>query len=135
MLLAAGCGGGSGDAPSVYPVTGKVTQGGKPLENVQVNFVPSDDTGLPSSGTTNADGVYTLSRHTGDAGAKPGNYRIVLSDTAAAASQSNYSDTKGGPPKTAESRIPEKWQTAESSPQSVEVKAESNTIDIDLGSG
>jgi hypothetical protein len=125
-----GCGG-SSDAPTVYPVTGKVTKGGAALPDVQVNFIAMDETGLPSSGVTDAEGMYTLHRHTGDEGAMPGNYRVVLSDTKAVPGPQAYSNPQGGAPQL-ESRIPEKWQSKEKSPKTVEVKAEPNVIDIDV---
>lgn len=129
LSLLAGCGGGAEDAPDTFPVTGKVTQGGKPLADVKVDFVPSGG-GLPSSGVTNAEGVYVLSRHTGDEGAIPGTYRVVLSE-GTAPDMSAYQNPGEGPP-AKESKIPEKWQSKETSPKSVEVKNEPNVVDIDV---
>ncbi|MFM8702345.1 MAG: hypothetical protein ACKOHG_00450 [Planctomycetia bacterium] len=50
---------GSGCAPSNKAgVTGTVTLGGKPIENVRVTFTP--DRGPGGAGNTAADGTYTL---------------------------------------------------------------------------
>ena len=102
------------------------------MADVQVSFVPTTDTGLPSSGVTDSEGQYELKRHTGDSGAIPGTYRVVLSSASSAPAAAAYSDTKGGPPTGDDSAIPEKWQSKDTSPKSVEVKAEDNVIDIDV---
>ncbi|MEZ6064310.1 MAG: hypothetical protein R3B90_01060 [Planctomycetaceae bacterium] len=130
-LVASGCGGGGGDAPTVYEVKGKVTNGTTPLAGVQVNFVPAGDTGLPSAGVTDAEGMYVLKRHTGEEGAMPGSYVITLSMSTSTTSEAAYS-AGGKPPEVDDSVIPEKWQNADTSPKKVEVKAEANTVDIDV---
>lgn len=136
LLTAAlsGCGGGASDAPDTNAVTGKVTNGSEPLADIRVDFVPTGE-GLPCSGTTDAEGVYTISRHTGTPGAPAGNYRVVLTDTKATVDASAYSAGGKTAPTAASSRIPEKWQKSETSPQSVEVKAGDNVIDIDVTKG
>lgn len=131
LFLAAGCGGGLDDAPTTYPVTGTVTDGGKPLADVKVDLVPIED-GIPSSGYTDAEGKFTISRHTGEAGAIPGNYKVVLSEKNAQMDASAYSNPGAGPPKPADSKIPEKWRDKVTSPQIVEVKEEDNVVTIDV---
>jgi hypothetical protein len=133
VLSFAGCGGGAGDAPTVYPVTGKVTKGGTALANITVNFVPIDDAGLPSSGVTDEEGVYSLSRHTGDAGAMPGAYKVVLVDNDAQMSAEDYSSASGGgPPKAKDSRVPAKWGAKDDTPKTAQVEEKENTINIDV---
>ncbi len=136
-ILLAGCGGGPDDAPTVYKVTGKVTKGGKPLADITVSFVPLEGAGLPSSGTTNSEGVYTLKRHTGEEGAIPGSYRVVLTSSQGGAEQAeaSYAEPQAGPPQEKDSVIPKKWQASETSPKTVEVKEEDNVIDIDIDEG
>ena len=80
-VLAAGCSGG----PKLVPVTGKVTMNGRPLKNVRVDFHPDPDqkaTGPSSSGTTDAEGNFTLaSTAPGSApGAVVGHHRVILTD-------------------------------------------------------
>lgn len=45
----AGCGGGS-DAPQRYPILGRVTLDGNPLENGEVLILPADGKGRPDAG-------------------------------------------------------------------------------------
>lgn len=51
LLLAglAGCGGGS-DAPQRYPILGRVTLDGNPLEHGEVLILPADGKGRPDAG-------------------------------------------------------------------------------------
>jgi hypothetical protein len=72
-----GCGGG----PQFAEVEGVVTQGGKPLDNVTVEFHP-DGVGPRSVATTDADGRYVLKADDGkNAGAVVGSHKVVLRDT------------------------------------------------------
>lgn len=59
-----GCGGQSGDQPSLGTVSGTVTMDGKPLSHADVVFMPTQ--GSPSSGQTDENGQYELS-YVGDA--------------------------------------------------------------------
>jgi hypothetical protein len=80
-LVGTGCSGG----PKLVPVTGKVTLNGAPLKNVKVEFHPDPDKGVSgpsSSGTTDADGNFTLvCTERGNApGAVVGSHRVVITD-------------------------------------------------------
>ena len=77
LLVLSGC---SGEKlEPVYPVSGTITQKGKPVEGAIVAFTPSiDGSGQPASGISDATGVYKLTtRNSGD-GAAVGNYRISV---------------------------------------------------------
>lgn len=78
VTLAAGCGG-EGVAPTAE-VTGTVTYKGAPLENVNVVFTPAN--GRPATGTTDAEGKFTLSTFASDDGAVPGEHRVAITSTA-----------------------------------------------------
>ena len=70
-----GCNGDS--RPPTYPVTGKVTWKGQPVEKASVIFVP-DGKGESASAETDAKGVYNLTTFVAGDGARPGNYRIKV---------------------------------------------------------
>jgi hypothetical protein len=64
--------------PAVYPVTGTVTQGGKPVENAQVFFVPTDSKLQPAAAITDANGNYALTTFSQGDGAQPGSYGVKV---------------------------------------------------------
>ena len=77
--LLAGC----SDKPQLAEVKGRVTMNGKPLGNVRVDFHPDPDKGTRgqgSSGTTDADGNFTLTFGEGKPGAIVGSHRVILTD-------------------------------------------------------
>ncbi len=61
-----------------YPVTGTVTQKGKPVEGAIVAFTPRE-VGSSASGVTDASGVYTLTTRSSGDGAAVGKYMITIS--------------------------------------------------------
>ena len=76
-LLLTGCSGGP-SYPKTYPVSGVVTQGGKPIENASVVFVPLDNTCQPAIGRTDASGKYELTTNVAKDGAMPGKYGVKV---------------------------------------------------------
>jgi hypothetical protein len=60
-------------------VTGRVTVDGQPLEGARVEFQPSCADGLPSYGTTDANGVYHLMFSHDRSGATPGEHTVRIS--------------------------------------------------------
>ena len=76
FLFVCGCGGG----PQFAEVEGTVTQGGKPLQNVRVEFWPDGD-GPKSTGTTDEQGRFVLKSEDGKtAGAVVGPHKVILKD-------------------------------------------------------
>jgi hypothetical protein len=76
LLGTAGC-----SKPEVlYPVSGKVYNGGAPLTSGMVRYVPEggDKLAGQSSGTIGSDGTYTLYTN-GKPGAPPGKYKVAIS--------------------------------------------------------
>jgi hypothetical protein len=86
MVLAAAAGllsftGCFGSKREAYEVTGTVTLNGQPLEFVQVEFWPEVSGGIRSTGTTDAEGKFTLKTDDGLAtGASPGRHKVALRD-------------------------------------------------------
>ncbi len=134
VLFALGCGGPA--KPTVYPVSGKVTMEGKSLADVGIYFISTTDKARNYSGTISADGSYTLSDPEDKrAGAQAGKYKVVLQLTGDALQKSMMAamgqGQAGGPPPSA-TPFPKEYTSAETSPKEVEVKPESNTIDITI---
>ena len=128
LLLAAvmpfivGCG--SGDEIVLAPVTGIVTQEGKPSVGAIVEFFP--ESGRTSVGTTNSEGVYTLKY--GDLeGAAVGSCRVQITpgSTVGPSAADQGSDVMA-PPMTAPPSIV-------AMKEKVTVAEGKNTFDFELG--
>lgn len=76
VAFIAGCSG-----SSARTVTGTVTLDGVALSGAIVTFKPATEAtpGLGGTGTTNAEGQYTLTDARGGAGLAPGDYTVVIS--------------------------------------------------------
>jgi hypothetical protein len=80
VVTVVGCG--DGNKLKTYVVKGKITLEGEPLEGAQVIFTPVQEGGeaRSASGTTGADGTYTLQTQEGEpgAGTTPGEYKVTV---------------------------------------------------------
>ena len=65
--------------PPTYPVSGTVTQKGKPLEGAAVVFVPTDASAEAATGVTDAAGKYQLTTFIAGDGAQAGEYKVKVS--------------------------------------------------------
>lgn len=132
-----GCSGGEEGAPELHPVSGKLTVGGSPVENVQVSFVPADENVRAATGNTDTSGQFTLASPNAGPGAMAGQYKVVLTPGTgadASAMESQYA-TGGGDPAAAavkESPIPKEYLKFETSTKLVEVKEGENEINLEL---
>jgi len=77
-LVGCGGGGGASTGPKTYPVSGTVTQGGKPLDGATIQFVLADGKG-GAAGKTDSNGRYTLSTAKPGDGAVAGQYKVAIS--------------------------------------------------------
>jgi hypothetical protein len=152
LLLAAfiglsGCG---SDLVPVYPVKGKVTGASGSLKGVRIIFTPSDPSGVSSTGAVEEDGSYSLVALDGRNGAVAGKHKVsfVLGSDAMQEAMKSMSKsppkqsfgpgskgTPGGggapnPSMNINLPIPKAYSSPATSPKEVEVKAESNSIDI-----
>ncbi|MGN6134450.1 MAG: carboxypeptidase-like regulatory domain-containing protein [Aureliella sp.] len=77
-VLALGCSAGQDpNRPPTYPVRGTVTLNGKPVEGAVVTFQPMEGKGS-AVGSTDANGVYTLSTFNPSDGALAGQYKVSI---------------------------------------------------------
>ncbi len=135
-----GCRGETG--PQVYPVSGQVTFNGQPVTDVIVNFMPTDnDPAKMASGQVDSSGNYTLrSGSQGRPGAQPGRYKVYLTPVATMPAEGQSyggqapagAGQSAGPPQMTAGNLPQAWLSAATSPLEVEVKAQENSIPIEI---
>jgi hypothetical protein len=132
-LTAAGC----GRSPPPYQlaeVTGVVNLDGKPAADLVVTFLPDSVAGTNgprSSGKTDAQGQYRLVCDDRKPGAVVGLHHVLITDARASLlMREARKDDAVFPP----SRIPKRYSTVANSPLRQEVKAEPQTIDLDVTS-
>jgi hypothetical protein len=119
-VVAAGCSTGYGKAPGVYPATGKVVDAkGKPVRGAYVKLMPMQLEGVQAEGELKSDGTFVLSAIGDKEGAVPGKYKVCLDPNAPSARPAG--ETAAG-----KSAIPKAYWAPETTPLTVEVKAESN---------
>lgn len=131
LMVAAGCARG----PEFAEVEGTLSQGGKPLKNVRVEYWPETD-GPKSSGVTDDQGRYTLKSEDGrTSGAVVGPHKVVLKDLDA------YGDTflgrKAENMPTINKAAKERFARAYSDAGSTELKksvsgGQKNVIDLEV---
>jgi hypothetical protein len=135
--LAAGCG-----KVELGRVAGKVLLDGRPLDNVQVEFIPEvDKKSKPqpvSLGSTDAEGRYTLAAADGRPGAAVGEHMIVVHDLqlpagARLAGRADADKASDLPPAPADvERVAKAYRTAGTTPLRKRVQPGEQTIDLEL---
>ncbi|MDR3636541.1 MAG: hypothetical protein P4L84_22245 [Isosphaeraceae bacterium] len=79
-LVCSGCGDSNKSDLPLFPAQGKVTLGGKPLGDADLQFIPAGQTpGQGGYGKTNADGLYEIKTRFGETGVPAGEYKVVVS--------------------------------------------------------
>jgi len=126
-----------------YPVSGMVTYKGASVEKGQVDFVPDGGSGRAASGAI-SNGRYSLATLGDNDGAMPGKYKVTVSskeiDLSAAQEKAKKAGTGVALPqeytakaaRDAKNLIPAKYSLPSTSDLSVEVKEQSNTINLEL---
>lgn len=130
----AGCG---SSGPKTYPVSGKVTIGGKPASNCRIDFHPVDTSNQVASGHVGNDGSYTLyTGTTGTPGAMAGKYKVVLVPDSGGDTSYMESNSDAGerPPIAKSDVIPKEYTDASTTPKEVEVTSGTRNLDIDIPS-
>lgn len=129
LVALAGCGKEPG--PETAPVTGKVTRAGKPVAGATVYFRP--ESGRPSQGITDAEGMYNLRYTAKEDGARLGKHKVYVIFHPPAGPEAEIARAAGTlKPHPDEKAISDKYGAAETSPLTVEVKAGAQTIDLPL---
>jgi hypothetical protein len=135
FLTASGCG-----KALVFndSVEGTVKLDGKPLGNVHVQFVP-DEPGVKapgSTGITDENGHYRLTRESGEPGALVGKHLVVFVRGREAIRGLGEQADAGESAKAKKDRraIPSPYQMASKTPLSLEVKLDQHTYDLELSS-
>jgi hypothetical protein len=146
-IAAPACGDSSG-LTTRYRVSGKVTYKGEPVKKAVINFVPVSGDGRGAAGQVE-EGSYALTTQEPGDGAFPGKYKVTVDnrepDEAKMKSQAEALARKTGmrpgvipqefraaAMKNAKGTLPGKYQLAATSDLEVEVKPESNTLNIEL---
>lgn len=134
-LAVAGCG-----SPPRATVEGVVTLDGKPLADVEVQFIPEPGQGgqpAPASGYTDKDGRYRIDA-TATGGVSVGTYRVCVNDAKLMMPGGGTDPNDGMPgaiPKTdaRRSRVPQIYSDATQTPhRNVAVRPGVQTVDLDL---
>lgn len=121
LVISVGCGGAPDDRPELATVYGVVKSEGKPLANATVKFSP-DGGNRPSTGLTNESGEYSLAYTADVDGAEIAMHVVTV------VANTPDGDYEGDAPPPA----PKLPATASDGSITREVKAGSNTIDIEL---
>lgn len=120
--------------PPLHPVTGKVTLDGQPVEKVAVTFVPAENnTGNGASGSTDAEGRFTLTYRTGDPGIPAGDY-IVLCTKLTMPDGSPIPEGQTAADVMAVDQIPERYRRTDNPRNAVSVPEGGKNFDLDLKS-
>jgi hypothetical protein len=140
LVAAVGCGSDDGIGKR-YPVSGKVTYNGKPVEKGTISFVPEVADGRPASAVI-ADGQYgEATTLTAGDGILPGKYKVTVSALDDVDISKAEAEQPGGAPDQvtvariaakAKPKVPLKYADAATSGLAFEAKAESNTFDIEM---
>src|SRR5262245_17906441 len=110
----------------VYPVTGQVLYNGEPLKGVDVAFHPTDPkntTSYPPHATTDNDGKFALTTYVKDDGAPAGEFKVAIAFAVQSA------DDGSDQVKKLPFQVPAKYQRKESTPITVTLKPETNTLE------
>ena len=147
VSLAIGCQQSGPDRPKTFPVTGKVTLGGQPVEGATVSFQAAQNS---ATGTTDAGGIYKLTTFAAGDGAVPGEYKVAITKFEGGAAPSGAASGSGGlasgelpddyeapeegaeEPAAPENELPAKYADAETSGLTATVSEGENTKDFEL---
>lgn len=135
LLSCLGCG---SDQLRVYPVSGKISFDGKPMEGGgAIALIPTGtEAGKAAGGIIDEDGNYTLSTYTEGDGSIPGKFRVIITQTAVEEPEATPDGTaprESVPFLSAEKLIPAIYSDFNASPLTVEIKAEKQEgVNFDL---
>lgn len=126
-LLMAVCGCGRG-GPTVVPISGTATRGGKPVANVELTFHP--DSGRPSWANTDAAGKFRLSYSRDRDGAVQGRHRVTVRGRQPASPEEEFSGTIKHPLEVRE--IVARYGKLDETPLVIEITGSDNDLQVPL---
>lgn len=134
LLAAIGCG---SDQLRVYPVSGKVSFAGKPMEGGgAIALIPTDgQNGKAAGGVIDEEGNYTLSTYAEGDGSIPGKFRVIITQTAVEepeATPDGEAPRESVPFLSPDKLIPAVYSDFKNSPLTVEIKTEKQEHNFDL---
>ncbi len=119
-------------APRRRRFKGTIKQGGKPVADANVIFYPQGEGGRVATGTTDAQGAFTLTTYeTGD-GAVVGSHKVTVT-AGTAVPESNDPAALEQAAKDQQT-LPEKFATVDKTTITAEVEAKGSTFEWDLDS-
>lgn len=131
--LVAGC----SSEPPIYPLSGKVTLGGKPYERLLVYFRPIDAEVTPFNlgvGETDGSGLLKLNSTAGN-GLAAGRYRVSFSCISSSGGNVGLATEKNDDDRRAvtKERVPAPYNDGENSPVEFEIESvENNSFEFDI---
>lgn len=135
LLICMGCG---SDQLRVYPVSGKISFDGKPMEGGgSIALIPTDgQNGKTAGGIIDEEGNYTLSTYADGDGSIPGKFRVIITQTAVEepeATPDGQAPRESVPFLSQEKLIPAIYSDFQKSPLTVEIKTEKQEgVNFDL---
>ena len=133
LSVLVGCG---SRGPTLVRVRGTVTLDGKPVEGAAVMFMPKFE-GRPATGTTAADGSFTLSTPPTGAGALVGQHAVTVTLCKVTGLLTDKDGNSAGiAPEGMRTEwvVPQRYSTPDKSGLLVEVKAGMEPVKLDLRS-
>lgn len=125
LLAAGGCGSGG---PTVVPISGTATRGGKPVANVELTFHP--EIGRPSWGNTDAAGKFRLSYSRDRDGAVLGRHRVTVRGRQPASPEEEFSGRIKHPPEVGE--IVARYGKVDETPLVIEITGREADLQLPL---
>lgn len=145
--LLVGCAGGDSNPPT-YPVTGTVTYKGQPADGATVILVPISAEAKGATGTTDAEGKFTMTTFVNGDGARPGDYAVKVfkyefqdpgpteaemeTNTTLEEEEEMYDPDAESEAPPAKNLLPQKYASETTSGFKHTVTEEPTTLDLDL---
>ncbi|MDR2706199.1 MAG: carboxypeptidase-like regulatory domain-containing protein [Planctomycetaceae bacterium] len=131
FLLVAGCR--KSGLDGLYPVKGKITSNGEPLEGVSISLSPISNTPdrRPASALSDKNGNFSLTTLKPNDGAFPGEYKVSLSKVISSMTYEQIKEIEMSGKNAfykAQDAMPEKYRLADTSNITLTVKAGHNPL-------
>jgi hypothetical protein len=118
--------GGCSDGIELGQVRGRITNGGIPLDDIQIQFIPDPNAKVPGGmawAVSDANGQFEMEYQDGLRGVAVGKNKVTLEDL------KPENTREGVPPK---SRVPQSMRSPFETPYSFDVVSGEQTFDVDL---